>query len=230
MLSERRKAYLRARYAANREAIKAKHKAWREANREHIRAYVNRKRKENPGARKLERERNRDKISAKKREDYLKDGGASAKARAKRWREANPERRKELVSEWRSKNRERHLQNKRSYNARRLGSVVGRINQNMGRLLYMALRSNGGKKGKSWVELLGFTPEQLRAHLESKFTPGMTWDAYMRGEIHTDHIKPISWFRYDSTDNPEFKKCWALANLQPLWAKDNITKQARWAG
>lgn len=28
-------------------------------------------------------------------------------------------------------------------------------------------------------------------------------------------------------DDPEFRECWALSNLQPLWAKDNMSKHAR---
>jgi hypothetical protein len=230
MLTEKRKAYLRARYAANRETIRAKHTAWREANREHLREYVNRKRRENPDGRRLERERNGEQIRAKKRADYLKDGGAAAKLRAKLWKQKNPERTKELARLWKKKNPERHRENKRRAWLKRKSTLRGRINHNMGRLLWMALHHKGGKRGKSWQELLGFTPDQLRLHLEARFLPGMTWDAYLRGEIHTDHIKPISWFNYDSTEHPDFKACWSLDNLQPMWAKDNVTKQARWAG
>ena len=41
---------------------------------------------------------------------------------------------------------------------------------------------------------------------------------------HIDHIIPQSKLLYDSMDHPNFQKCWALENLQPLWAKDNISK------
>jgi hypothetical protein len=59
-------------------------------------------------------------------------------------------------------------------------------------------------------------------HLEKQFTKGMTWDNY--GEWHVDHIRPMSSFNFTSVDDPEFKECWALCNLQPLWELDNLSK------
>ena len=50
----------------------------------------------------------------------------------------------------------------------------------------------------------------------------MTWDNH--GEWHIDHIVPISFFEYDSTDDVEFKYCWSLYNLQPLWSGENLRK------
>ena len=51
----------------------------------------------------------------------------------------------------------------------------------------------------------------------------MTWDNY--GEWHIDHIKPCCGF--DLTDFEQQKKCFHYTNLQPLWAKDNITKNGK---
>ncbi len=62
----------------------------------------------------------------------------------------------------------------------------------------------------------------LRDHLESLFTNGMTWENY--GKWHIDHIIPKSFFEFSSPNDVEFKMCWRLDNLQPLWAKDNIIK------
>jgi len=31
-------------------------------------------------------------------------------------------------------------------------------------------------------------------------------------------------------NSEDFKKCWALNNLQPLWAKDNLNKRDKWDG
>jgi hypothetical protein len=41
---------------------------------------------------------------------------------------------------------------------------------------------------------------------------------------HIDHIKPRSLFTYTSIEDEQFKKCWALSNLQPLEALENIRK------
>jgi len=89
-------------------------------------------------------------------------------------------------------------------------------------LMYSNLRS--GKGGKKWQDLTGYTIEQLKCHLEKKFTDGMTWERFMDGAIHIDHKIPISAHNITSTNDPDFKKAWALKNLQPLWAFDNISK------
>jgi hypothetical protein len=50
----------------------------------------------------------------------------------------------------------------------------------------------------------------------------MTWMNY--GEWHIDHILPIDSFNFQSYEDYQFKECWSLENLQPLWAIDNIRK------
>jgi hypothetical protein len=55
----------------------------------------------------------------------------------------------------------------------------------------------------------------------------MTWEKFMAGEIHIDHKVPESHFKYETPEDPQFKECWALHNLQPMWAKDNIQKGNR---
>jgi hypothetical protein len=77
--------------------------------------------------------------------------------------------------------------------------------------------------------ILGYGVKELRAHLEAKFKDGMTWDNY-GSYWHIDHITPKSWFKYESVEDEAFKQCWGLDNLQPLTAKENITKGNRYAG
>jgi 5-methylcytosine-specific restriction endonuclease McrA len=84
----------------------------------------------------------------------------------------------------------------------------------------------GSKAGRHWETLVGYTFLALMCHLESLFQPGMTWENY--GEWQVDHIRPIASFTFTSADDPEFRQCWALSNLQPLWATDNHHKGARW--
>jgi 5-methylcytosine-specific restriction endonuclease McrA len=55
----------------------------------------------------------------------------------------------------------------------------------------------------------------------------MTWDNYAHDTWHIDHIVPLSSFLFDTPDDPGFKSAWALANLQPLWAKENMSKGNR---
>ena len=87
-------------------------------------------------------------------------------------------------------------------------------------------RAFGSKKaGKSWRSFVDYSLEELMSHLEKQFLDGMTWEN--RGEWHIDHIIPRSSFEYDDPCDPDFKACWALSNLRPLWAIDNIRKNAR---
>ena len=99
-----------------------------------------------------------------------------------------------------------------------------------GGYLRQALKRYGIKEYRKKEEILGYTIEDLYRHLESQFTEenGYTWDNM--DEWHIDHIRPVSSFDFDSTDHPDFKKCWALNNLQPLWAFDNMSKGDKWDG
>lgn len=81
-----------------------------------------------------------------------------------------------------------------------------------------------GKTDGALFSKLGYTIEDLVFHLEKRFTDGMSWGNY--GDWHVDHIKPCASF--DLTIKDQFDECWALHNLQPLWAIDNHKKGARY--
>lgn len=83
---------------------------------------------------------------------------------------------------------------------------------------------NSDKAGHSWEDLVDYTLEELKAHIENLFQPGMSWDNYGKYGWHIDHKTPVSSFNIGSYDCEDFKKCWSLENLQPLWAKDNLRK------
>jgi hypothetical protein len=78
------------------------------------------------------------------------------------------------------------------------------------------------KKTQRTEELLGCTIEECKIYLESLFKEGMSWDNYGYRGWHIDHIVPCSAF--DLTNIEEQKKCFHYTNLQPLWAKDNLSK------
>jgi hypothetical protein len=82
------------------------------------------------------------------------------------------------------------------------------------------------KSGRSWEDLVGYTLDELMRHLEKQFLKGMSWENY--GPVwHIDHIRPVASFRAADPASDEFRACWALSNLQPLWAEANIKKGAR---
>jgi hypothetical protein len=76
------------------------------------------------------------------------------------------------------------------------------------------------------LELLGCTIQELKIHLESQFEEGMSWENYSKAGWHVDHIRPCASF--DLTDPTQQKQCFHYSNLQPLWAKDNLSKGSKW--
>lgn len=93
------------------------------------------------------------------------------------------------------------------------------------------LRCLNGKKGnRKWESIIGYSREKLKLHLEKLFKEGMTWENY--GQWHIDHINPMSAHKFSTEHDEGFRRCWALSNLQPLWAKENMSKGGinRWGG
>lgn len=80
-------------------------------------------------------------------------------------------------------------------------------------------------KAKKTEELLGCKISELKSLFSQKFTQGMSWKKFLAGEIHIDHIKPC--ISFDLTKESEQRKCFNYKNLQPLWAKDNLSKGAK---
>lgn len=83
-----------------------------------------------------------------------------------------------------------------------------------------------GKSGGKLFSRLGYSKQELCKHLEKLFQKGMNWSNY--GEWHIDHRKPCSLF--NQADDEQFRLCWSLSNLQPLWKEDNIRKNNKYGG
>lgn len=106
---------------------------------------------------------------------------------------------------------------------RRLRDPGNRIHHSMSSAVRSSIKR---KNGRSWESLVGYSLEQLMQHLERQFQRGMTWENYGRA-WHIDHIIPRVHFSFTDASSPEFRACWALSNLQPLWAVENIRKHAK---
>lgn len=110
------------------------------------------------------------------------------------------------------------------------------LKDNISRSINKALASNNSSKnGKSCSNYLPYTIEELKTYVESQFEPWMNWSnrgVYKVNEWddndpstwkwNLDHIEPHSKFKYETMDCDEFRKCWALSNLRPYSAKQNI--------
>lgn len=143
------------------------------------------------------------------------------------WYKENEDERKKYYQQWNDDNREHVNKYKRDYERkRRAEDPKYRLGIRTRTAVYTCLKEANVAKYRSTFDLLGYTIEELMNHLEKQFTEGMTWQNY--GEWHVDHIKPMALFEFTSTDDEEFKECWKLENLQPLWCKDNLSKGSRY--
>lgn len=153
------------------------------------------------------------------------------KQKNKIYRQENPEKVLKRHKKYRQKNPEKIKEiNKRYINKRLKSDPKFKLNKNFSNSIRNSLKAAGSsKKGRSWENLVGYNSQQLKEHLEKQFKPEMNWENH--GTYwHIDHKRPKSWFSYDSAEHPEFKKCWALENLQPLEAGNNIRKSNRYEG
>ncbi len=141
--------------------------------------------------------------------------------RKRQWRAENPEESRRRVMEYQSKNRESHNARRRiSHNARRATDVEFSLKLRLRRRMNGAMHSADATASTSVMALLGCKPSELKAHLQSLFTDGMTWDNY--GEWEVDHIRPC--VSFDLTDEVEQRECFHFSNLQPLWKSVNRSK------
>lgn len=148
----------------------------------------------------------------------------------KRWDEANPEYYKNYYlahkEEKKDYYKEYYENNKKEIVARSVNRRRESINLRLGNLLRTRIRAILKRKRipkvGSPIKDLGCSVKELKEHLEKQFQEGMTWNNYGKSGWHVDHIKPLA--NFDLTNRDQFLKVCHYTNLQPLWAKDNLSK------
>jgi hypothetical protein len=180
-------------------------KKYREANKEKIRE-----------VQKRYREENKEKIKMNKRR-YHEDNAAAIIKKSSEWYFKNKKLKQEYDKEYRkrtsSKLKERFI-------TRYYEEPIFRLRDNIRGLILQSFKKNGYSKKSKTMEIIGCSFDELKRHLESKFKEGMSWDN--RGEWHIDHIIPLA---LGATEE-EVIALNHYTNLQPLWAKDNLSKGA----
>lgn len=186
--------------AEQKAASNASSRAWRARHREGQRAYYKKYRK-----------RNRAKISQDSRAYKLR----------------NPKKVLAGNRAWRANNREADRRIRKCARVRRLSADPGiRIKEALrSRLTEVVTRAGLRKAGRTF-DLLGCSLVEFRAHIESQFLTGMTWENRGKFGWHIDHKRPCASF--DLTDPEQQKICFHHTNLQPLWYGDNLSKGSRW--
>lgn len=166
-----------------------------------------------------------------KTKQYRVDNKEKNKEYNKRWKEAH----KKEVSEY---NRDYLQTNKRKIINRHNKLIKQKRKNNPSFGIALNLRSRistmikENTKSGSAIRDLGCSISELKQRLQSMFHPNpdtgenMTWENYGRpnGKLgwDIDHIIPLSLF--DLGDREQFLKACNFTNLQPLWAKPNISK------
>lgn len=122
---------------------------------------------------------------------------------------------------WREANREKINESARKWSAKRRGTPIGNLQCRIrcGVRGYIKDR----RPGQRTFDILGYTGEELKTHIEKQFLQNMGW--HNSEKWHIDHIIPSSSFDLSVFEN--VKRCWSLPNLRPLWAAENIRKGAK---
>ena len=145
------------------------------------------------------REKNKERILKNKKEHYY-NNIESIKIYRKKYNKEN----REYYNKW-EKNKTKN-------------DILFRLSKNMRSRVRTFLRKNKISKTNKTMDLVGYSPSFLKEHIEKQFHPNMTWDNY--GEWHIDHIIPLN----SANSEEELYKLCHYTNLQPLWAKDNLSK------
>jgi hypothetical protein len=99
------------------------------------------------------------------------------------------------------------------------------INYKFNRLMGNAIRHGiNDKSFRKWESLVGYSILDLKIHLEKTLPEGITWNDYLNGGYHIDHIIPQSMYNFKSCESPEFKKCWSYRNLRIITESENLEK------
>ena len=182
-------------------------------------------------------EENKAKKLAQKKEYYIRKK-EEILAKRKEYHLANKEIRNQKCREYRDKNLEKVKAKTREYqqkHAKRLSAQKMKlINSDPLRIFKERIRTviKGGfvrlkqNKARRTNQIIGADWETVRNHIVSQFKDGMTWESFVAGEIHIDHIKPLA----SATCEEDIIALNHYTNLQPLWCLDNLSKGATFEG
>ncbi len=159
----------------------------------------------------------------------------------KKFAKNNPEKVREGKLKHYRENRDKILEQKKEYRKRNRPSIrdyqreynkhyiphklktdeTYKIKYKMRKLIAYSLWSGGYTKTSRTFEILGISYEEFKVYMERQFEKGMSWGNH--GEWHIDHIIPLA----SAHTEADVIKLNHYTNLQPLWAKDNLSKGSK---
>jgi len=148
----------------------------------------------------------------------------------KKYREKHKEKIKKYCQEYYNKRKDlilikRKKRPQRTEQEKMEESIKAELSDRISRAVRTSLK--GKKGGRRWKDLVGYTAEDLEKRLRKTLPNNFTWQDFLDGKLHIDHIIPIVAFNFNKATDIDFKRCWALSNLQLLPAEENIKKGAK---
>lgn len=170
---------------------------------------------------------NKEKISEKGRQYYIQNKDRIIERGRQRYTQN-----KDRILE---KNKQYNLDHRKETNEymrkKRHEDLYFKIKDKLRTRMYCAIKGNY-KSGSAVADLM-MSISDFKIYLEERFYRNpdtgemMTWDNYGRYPgWHIDHIIPLAAF--DLTNREELLKAVRYSNLQPMWAKENLSKGARY--
>lgn len=86
-----------------------------------------------------------------------------------------------------------------------------------------AFKAKKIKKNSPTEKLLGAKWNIVKSYIEKQFSSGMDWKNHGVNGWHIDHIVPLN----NAKNEEELVGLCHYTNLQPLWAKDNLSKGSK---
>jgi len=217
------KEYQKIYIEKNKEKIKKWQSKYRERNKKKIKKnrkkYYERDKEINKQKNKEYIKKNKEKIKNKMKKYYEKNKDQIIN-KIKLYAEKNKKKIRNRAKLYREKNREKFKKYYQKYQMLTICRLHGCMSSSIRQSCKL---NNISKNRRKWEYIAGYNTKDLKEHLEKLFQPGMTWKNYGK-KWHIDHVIPKSFFQFKDVNDTEFKYCWSLNNLQPLWAQDNLEK------
>lgn len=150
-------------------------------------------------------------------QDWLVNNKETRNLSNKQYRQNNRQQIRDYYKKYRLKPSFKENRRKYENNQRKISNIY-KVRANLRKRIGSFFK--GKDKSKSTEKLLGCSYKDLIIYLENKFTDGMNWENYGLYGWHIDHIIPLS----SASDIISLEKLCHYSNLQPLWAKDNLSK------
>jgi hypothetical protein len=163
------------------------------------------------------------------RQKYYENNKEKIKKYQKNYKINNKEKIKLRDEKYRKLNKDSIRERAKLYRRRWREDTQNKLNEIMSNAIYKQLKDKSISKNRlEWFKIVNYSAEDLKKHLENLFDENMDWSNY-GSYWHIDHIKPKRLFIFNSVHQQEFKDCWALTNLRPLSAKENLQKGGKYS-